>query len=173
MSTAAFVAAGAGAAVAKHGNRGVSSKSGSADVLAMLSVKTDYDPPSWPLLDDIGVAACSPTCSSAMARHAIRPRREIGIRTLFNILGLTNPAGSRRSDARGLQRHAAAAGGRRLPPSARSIAVVRSSDGLDEITTTRPSTVAEVTPAGVSVGILDRRIERRHRLAGRTREGAV
>ncbi|MFO1530695.1 MAG: anthranilate phosphoribosyltransferase [Kiritimatiellia bacterium] len=159
-TTAAFVAAGAGAAVAKHGNRGVSSKSGSADVLAALGVKTDCDPAVMTrCLDDIGVAFLfAPVLHPAM-KHAIGPRREIGIRTLFNILGpLTNPAGARRgvlgvyNDT--LLRLVADAS---HALGAERLFVVHGSDGLDEITTTGPSTVAEVTPAGVNVGILDPR----------------
>ena len=159
-TTAAFVAAGAGAAVAKHGNRGVSSKSGSADVLAALGVKTDCDPSVMTrCLDDIGVAFLfAPVLHPAM-KHAIGPRREIGIRTLFNILGpLTNPAGARRgvlgvyNDT--LLRLVADAS---HALGAERLFVVHGSDGLDEITTTGPSTVAEVTPAGVKVSILDPR----------------
>jgi anthranilate phosphoribosyltransferase len=97
-TAAALVAAGAGAAVAKHGNRSVSSRSGSADVLEVLGVALDLSPEDLgTCLDEVGIAFLfAPRLHLAM-RHAIGPRREIGIRTLFNILGpLTNPAGAHR-----------------------------------------------------------------------------
>lgn len=97
-TAAALVAAGAGAAVAKHGNRSVSSRSGSADVLEALGVGLDLSAKALgDCLDEVGIAFLfAPRLHLAM-RHAIGPRREIGIRTLFNILGpLTNPAGAHR-----------------------------------------------------------------------------
>jgi len=95
-TAAAFVVAGAGAAVAKHGNRSVSSRCGSADVLEELGVNLDLSAEQVSqCLDDIGVGFLfAPKLHPAM-KHAIGPRREIGIRTVFNILGpLTNPAGA-------------------------------------------------------------------------------
>jgi anthranilate phosphoribosyltransferase len=94
-TTVAFVAAGAGVAVAKHGNRSVSSKSGSADVLQALGINIEM--PSHRLeecLNEVGIAFLfAPMMHQAM-KFAIGPRREIGIRTIFNVLGpLTNPAG--------------------------------------------------------------------------------
>jgi anthranilate phosphoribosyltransferase len=97
-TAAALVAAGGGVAIAKHGNRAVSSQSGSADVLEALGVRIDLDAEqiSW-CLEDVGIAFLfAPMLHPAM-RHALAPRREIRIRTLFNILGpLTNPAGAQR-----------------------------------------------------------------------------
>ncbi|RPH70092.1 anthranilate phosphoribosyltransferase, partial [bacterium] len=99
ISTAvAFVAAGAGVRVAKHGNRAVSSGCGSADVLESLGIKVDLDPQA--------AAACirqagigflfAPIFHTAM-RHAVGPRKELGFRTIFNVLGpLANPAGVER-----------------------------------------------------------------------------
>ncbi len=97
-TAAALVAAGGGVVIAKHGNRAVSSKSGSADVLEALGVKIDLDASRLSTcLDAVGIAFLfAPVLHPAM-RHAIGPRREIRIRTLFNILGpLTNPAGAER-----------------------------------------------------------------------------
>lgn len=97
-TAAALVACGGGANVAKHGNRAVSSKSGSADVLEALGVRIDLDSDQMSrCLDDVGIAFLfAPTLHPAM-KHAIGPRRDIRIRTLFNILGpLTNPAGADR-----------------------------------------------------------------------------
>ena len=97
ISTAsAFVAAGAGITVAKHGNRSVSSQSGSADVLAALGVKVDAPKEKVEeCLEKIGVGFLfAPLLHEAM-KYAVQPRREVGIRTIFNLLGpLTNPAGA-------------------------------------------------------------------------------
>jgi len=97
ISTAtAFVAAGAGATIAKHGNRSVSSKCGSADVLQALGVNLDIPPERVrDCVEKVGIGFMfAPLFHSAM-KHAIGPRREIGIRTIFNVLGpLTNPAGA-------------------------------------------------------------------------------
>lgn len=93
-TTTAFVVAGAGVPVAKHGNRSVSSQCGSADVLEALGVKLDIEPDKVAAcIDEVGIGFLfAPLLHSAMG-HAMPPRREIGIRTVFNILGpLTNPA---------------------------------------------------------------------------------
>jgi len=93
-TTMAFVVAGAGLPVAKHGNRSVSSKSGSADLLEALGVKIDLSPDEVKsVLNEIGISFLyAPVFHQAM-KHAIGPRREVGIRSIFNILGpLTNPA---------------------------------------------------------------------------------
>ncbi|MHB8171335.1 MAG: anthranilate phosphoribosyltransferase [Thermincolia bacterium] len=95
-TTTAFVLAGAGLPVAKHGNRSVSSKSGSADVLEALGVDLNLNPDAVSqCLDEIGIGFLfAPALHGAM-KYAIGPRREIGVRTIFNILGpLTNPAGA-------------------------------------------------------------------------------
>ena len=98
ISTAsALVAAGAGAIVAKHGNRSISSKCGSADVLEALGVNITIDPADVArCIETVGIGFLfAPGLHGAM-KHAIGPRRELGIRTIFNILGpLTNPAGAR------------------------------------------------------------------------------
>ncbi|MBM7622594.1 anthranilate phosphoribosyltransferase [Sporohalobacter salinus] len=93
-TTTAFVAAGGGVPVAKHGNRSVSSKSGSADVLEELGVNLDLTAQQVAdVVDSIGIGFMyAPNFHSAM-KYAIKPRKEVGIRTIFNILGpLTNPA---------------------------------------------------------------------------------
>lgn len=95
-TAAAFVVAGAGATVAKHGNRSVSSRCGSADVLEHLGIHIDLTPEQvQQCIDDVGIGFLfAPRFHGAM-KHAINPRKEIGIRTIFNILGpLTNPAGA-------------------------------------------------------------------------------
>lgn len=93
-TAAAFVAAAAGAAVAKHGNRSVSSRCGSADVLEALGVRIDLTPDAVrECIDQVGIGFLfAPLFHSGM-RHAVGPRKEIGIRSVFNVLGpLTNPA---------------------------------------------------------------------------------
>lgn len=95
-TTVAFVVAGAGVTVAKHGNRAVSSRSGSADVLTRLGVRIDLPPEQVEAcVNEIGIGFLfAPTFHGAM-KHAVGPRREIGVRTIFNLLGpLTNPAGA-------------------------------------------------------------------------------
>ena len=128
-TTVAFVAAGAGLCVAKHGNRAMSSQCGSADVLNELGVNIEAGPAKVAeCLDEAGIGFLfAPLLHGAM-KHAIGPRREIGTRTVFNILGpLTNPAGARRQ----------------MLGSERAY-VVHGSDGLDEITSTGPSQVTEL-----------------------------
>jgi anthranilate phosphoribosyltransferase len=95
-TTSAFVVAGAGVAVAKHGNRSVSSHCGSADVLEAAGVSLNLSPEQiGHCVQEVGIGFLfAPALHGAM-KHAIGPRREIGIRTIFNILGpLTNPAGA-------------------------------------------------------------------------------
>lgn len=97
ISTAtAFVVAGAGIPVAKHGNRSVSSKCGSADVLKNLGVRIDCPPEKVEeCLDEIGIGFIFAPLYHGAMKHAIGPRQEIGVRTIFNVLGpLTNPAGA-------------------------------------------------------------------------------
>ena len=155
ISTAsAFVAAGAGITVAKHGNRSVSSKCGSADVLATLGVKIDCPAAVMDrCLAEIGIAFLfAPTLHPAM-KFAIGPRREIGIRSIFNILGpLSNPAGARHgvlgvyheSLVTTLAQASATLG-------AKHLFVVHGRDGLDEITTTTASLIGEVRDGEVRV----------------------
>jgi len=95
-TTAAFIAAGAGLKVAKHGNRAMSSKSGSADVLEALGVRIELTAgQAEECLNEVGIAFMFAPSFHPSMKYASVPRREIGIRTVFNILGpLTNPAGA-------------------------------------------------------------------------------
>lgn len=146
-TTVAFVAAGAGCTVAKHGNRAMSSQCGSADVLAALGVNVEAGPAQvGRCLDEAGIGFLfAPALHGAM-KHAIGPRRELGTRTVFNLLGpLTNPAGAKRQllgvfDADLTERLAAVLG---ALGSERAF-VVHGSDGLDELTLTGPSRVTEL-----------------------------
>jgi len=148
VSTASsFVAAAAGAKVAKHGNRSVSSTSGSSDVLEQLGVPLDLDPAQVArAIREVGVGFMfAPAHHSAM-RHAIGPRRELGLRTLFNILGpLTNPAGVQRQ-VLGVFRaglcEPLAQVLRKLGST--HVLVVHSDDGLDEISIAAGTRVAEL-----------------------------
>jgi anthranilate phosphoribosyltransferase len=96
-TTAAFIVAGAGLKVAKHGNRAMSSKSGSADVLEALGVKIELTPEQVEkCLNEVGIGFMFAPAFHPSMKYASVPRREIGIRTVFNILGpLTNPAGAK------------------------------------------------------------------------------
>jgi anthranilate phosphoribosyltransferase len=144
---AAFVAAGAGAVVAKHGNRSVSSKCGSADVLRALGVniKAPVEVVER-CLNEAGIGFLyAPLLHKAM-KYAIGPRREIGIRTVFNILGpLTNPAGAT-AQLLGVYDAALTATLAHVLKelgTARAF-VVHGDDGEDEISLTGPTTVAEL-----------------------------
>jgi len=154
ISTAsAFVVAAAGAYVAKHGNRGVSSTSGSADVLEKLGVRIGLPAEIVARgIEELGVGFMfAPAHHSAM-RHAIGPRREMGLRTVFNILGpMTNPAGVKRlvigvyDDA--LCRPVAEV---LMQLGAERVLVVHSADGLDEISAAASTHLVEGGPDGIS-----------------------
>ena len=145
-TAAALVAAAAGAPVAKHGNRSVSSKSGSADVLAALGVKIDVDPETaGRTLDTVGIAFLfAPLLHPAM-REVMPVRRELGMRTIFNVLGpLTNPAGARRQVMGVYSEALVEPIGHVLRDLGAEHALVVHGDGMDEITTTGRTRVAEV-----------------------------
>jgi anthranilate phosphoribosyltransferase len=145
-TTAAFIVAGAGQIVAKHGNRAVTSRTGSADVLDALGVQVDMaGPEAAGALDEVGITFLfAPTYHAAM-RHAAPVRRELGVRTVFNLLGpLCNPAGA-------TAQIVGVFDGELVPVIANVLGklgltralVVHGSDGLDEITVSGPTRVAE------------------------------
>jgi len=148
ISTAAmFVAAAAGARVAKHGGRSVSSKSGSADVLEALGAKINLKPEQVAQsINEVGVGFMfAPNHHSAM-KHAAPVRKELGVRTIFNILGpLTNPAGAKNQlmgvfhpDLVGIQAHVL----QRL--GSRHVMVVHGLESLDEISISGPTMIGEL-----------------------------
>jgi anthranilate phosphoribosyltransferase len=149
----AFVAAAAGAKVAKHGGRSVSSTCGSADVLEALGVNVNLTPDQVAhCVDEIGVGFMfAPNHHSAM-KHAAPVRRELGVRTIFNLLGpLTNPAGAKRQimgvfaqTLTGKLAHVLQNLG------AEHVLVVHGADGMDEISYTGDSYIAELKDGKVS-----------------------
>jgi anthranilate phosphoribosyltransferase len=156
-TTVAFVVSACGVKVAKHGNRAVSSSCGSADVLESLGVNLNVRPETVErCISEIGIGFLfAPALHGAM-KHAIGPRREIGIRTIFNILGpLTNPAaadcqvlGVYRDDLVEKLAHVLKKLG------CRSGFVVHGADGMDEITLAGETRVARVTSQGVEVSVI-------------------
>jgi anthranilate phosphoribosyltransferase len=145
-TAAALIAAGAGVTIAKHGNRAMSGTVGGADVLEALGVKLDLPPERVAAcIDTVGIGFLfAPSFHPAM-RHAAAPRRELGVRTLFNLLGpLSNPAGARRQvvgvfAAEWTEPLAHALG--RL--GSEHVLVVHGADGLDEITLAAPTQLSE------------------------------
>ncbi len=153
ISTAsAFVVAGAGGRVAKHGNRSVSSRSGSADLLEAAGVRLDLSPEEVALcIREVGVGFMFAPQHHGAMRHAVGPRREMGVRTVFNLLGpLTNPA-SAPNQVIGVF------SGEWVEPVAqvlarlgsRHVLVVHAEDGLDEISIGAPTKVAELKEGAV------------------------
>ncbi|MBU5636299.1 anthranilate phosphoribosyltransferase [Geomonas sp. Red69] len=153
-TTVAFIVSACGVKVAKHGNRAVSSSCGSADVLEALGVNLDVTPETVErCISEIGIGFLfAPALHGAM-KHAIGPRREIGVRTIFNILGpLTNPAGAD-CQVLGVYREELV---EKLAQVLKKLGcrrgyVVHGSDGMDEVTLTGESTIAEVSADGVKV----------------------
>lgn len=146
-TTTAFVVAGAGGHVAKHGNRAASSRSGSADVLEALGINLDAPPEVVrACIEEVGFGFLFAPRFHPAFKHALAPRREIGIRTVFNILGpLTNPAQALRylqgvptaAHTELMARVLAGLGAERA-------FVVHGQDGMDEISICAPTQVAEV-----------------------------
>ncbi|MFO7607241.1 MAG: anthranilate phosphoribosyltransferase [Desulfurivibrionaceae bacterium] len=145
-TAAAFVVAGAGVTVAKHGNRSITSHCGSADVLEALGVNLDLPPVSvGRCIREVGIGFMFAPIMHGAMKHAIGPRREIGIRTVFNVLGpLTNPAGANVQVmgvfAPGLTGKLAAVLGRL---GALRAMVVCGAGNMDELTVTGETRVAE------------------------------
>jgi anthranilate phosphoribosyltransferase len=159
VSTAsAMVVAAAGGRVAKHGNRSISSSSGSADLLEQAGVRLDLTPEQVAAcVDEVGVGFMFAPRHHGAMRHAVAPRREMAVRTIFNVLGpLTNPAGAPNlligvyaaewvePLARVMQRL-----------GAEHVLVVHSDDGLDEISIGAPTRVAELKGGEVATFTLD------------------
>jgi anthranilate phosphoribosyltransferase len=157
-TTVAFVAAGAGLKIAKHGNRAATSKCGSADVLAELGVNLDLTPEQvGQCIDEIGMGFLfAPKLHPAM-KYAIGARKQMGVRTIFNILGpITNPAGAKRQlmgvftpDLTDFLAHVLGALG------AKSAIVVCGYGGLDELTTTGPNRISQYLNGEVTSYELD------------------
>jgi anthranilate phosphoribosyltransferase len=151
-TAAAFVVAAAGMPVAKHGNVGVTTKAGSADVLRALGVKVDLDPGRvGEIFDEIGICFMFAPLHHAATRRVAMVRRDLGVRTIFNLLGpLTNPAGAP-FQVIGVSREAAcekvAMALSRL--GTERAWIVRGEDGLDEITIFDKTVVYEVSLHGV------------------------
>ena len=153
-TTVSFVVSACGVKVAKHGNRSVSSACGSADVLEKLGINLDVTPETVEnCIDQIGIGFLfAPALHGAM-KYAIGPRREIGIRTIFNILGpLTNPAGAD-CQVMGVYRAELVEklAGVLYKLGCRHGFVVHGSDGMDEMTLTGDTLIAEVTTEGVTM----------------------
>ncbi len=152
-TTAAFVAAGAGLCVAKHGNRAATSQSGSADVLGALGVNIEASPETVSrCLDDVGIGFLFAISLHGAMKYAIGPRREIGARTIFNALGpLSNPAGAKRQVV-GVYSAALTEtlAGVLATLGSEHAFVVHGSDGLDEMTLTGPTRVSELKAGSVS-----------------------
>lgn len=157
-TAAAFVIAGTGRKVAKHGNRAASSNCGSADVLAELGVNLDLTPEQvGKCIDEIGIGFLfAPKFHPAM-KHAIGPRRELGQRTIFNILGpLTNPAGATHQVIGvfdpGLTEPMAEVLGEL---GGRAALVVHGHGGVDELTTSGPNRVSHLKDGRVKTYEMD------------------
>lgn len=151
----AFVVAGAGVRVAKHGNRSISSRCGSADLLEGMGVEIAMHPEDVARsIREIGIGFLFAPAMHAAMRYAQPVRRELRMRTVFNLLGpLTNPAGANAQVAGASSEHAAELiAGALAGLGLRRGFVVHGSDGLDEITTTGPSLAFEIR---------DGRVERR------------
>jgi anthranilate phosphoribosyltransferase len=146
-TTAAFVAAGAGIPVVKHGNRSVSSTCGSADVLSALGVNLSVDPEAQAgIIEQVGIAFLFAPSHHPAMRHVMAARQEIGCRTVFNILGpLTNPAGAGAQVLGVYHPNLTITMAKVLRLLGITRAMVVHGNGLDEITTTGETTVSELS----------------------------
>lgn len=157
-TAAALVCAGAGARVAKHGNRAASSRCGSADVLEALGVTIDLSPEAVALcIEEAGMGFCFAPLFHPAMRHAAGPRRELGVATIFNFLGpLTNPAGATSqalgvADVRMLDLMVEALG--RL--GSHHVVAFHGHGGLDELALSGPSQVVELNRGAIRRWVLD------------------
>lgn len=157
-TTAAFVVAGYGVKVAKHGNRAASSRSGSADLLMALGGNLELTPEQVAeCVDEVGIGFLYAVKHHPAMRHAIGPRRELGQRTIFNVLGpLTNPAGATHQligvydpSLTEPMAHVLRALG------SKAAFVVHGADGLDELSTTGPNRVSYLKNGEVTTFVLD------------------
>jgi anthranilate phosphoribosyltransferase len=146
-TTAAFIAAGAGCRVAKHGNRSATSQCGSADVLEALGARIDLEPDAVAAcIEEVGFGFMFAPKHHSATRHVVPVRKALGVRTIFNFLGpLTNPAGAKRqvvgvSDPAKLETLALAL----AELGAESALVVSSADGLDEFSVSGTTRVVEL-----------------------------
>jgi len=148
ISTAScFVVAAAGGKVAKHGNRSISSKSGSADLLEAAGVNLDLDPEQVAeCVNEVGVGFMFAPKHHGAMKHAIGPRKEMGVRTIFNVLGpLTNPAGAPNQLLGVFSKELVEPLAHVLANlGSRHVLVVHSEDGMDEISIGAPTWVAEL-----------------------------
>ena len=159
-TTVAFVAAGAGVRVAKHGNRSVTSRSGSADVLEALGMNLSSSTPDIQrALDEAGITFMFAPKFHAAMKYAIGPRREIGIRTIFNILGpLSNPARVNCQVVGVFSEELGETYARVLGELGHERAfVVHGTDGLDEVTLSAPTIVWDVEKGSVKRYLFDPR----------------
>jgi anthranilate phosphoribosyltransferase len=157
-TTSAFVVAGSGTRVAKHGNRAASSKSGSADVLMALGANLDLKPEQVGLcVEQVGIGFLYAVNHHPAMRHAIGPRREIGQRTVFNLLGpLTNPAAATHQLLGVYDPGLTDTMARVLGTLGSQAAwVVHGADGLDELSTTGPNRVSRLSHGEVTTFELD------------------
>lgn len=144
---AAFVGAAAGIPIAKHGNRAVSSRSGSADVLAALGAEIDLTAiEALSCLEDTGLCFLFAQAYHPAMKHAAEARKQLGFRTIFNILGpLTNPAGATKQVLGVFQPHLVESVGKALLQlGTRRAMVVHGGGGIDELSLQGPNLVAEV-----------------------------
>jgi len=145
-TTAAFVVAGTGITVAKHGNRSISSRSGSADVLSALGVKIDLTPDRVAdCIDEVGIGFLFAPLYHGAMKHCTGPRQELGIRTLLNLLGpLTNPAGATHQVLGVYDAKLTEVLGRvLLDLGSQHCFVLHGMDGLDEVTLSDRTKVSE------------------------------
>jgi anthranilate phosphoribosyltransferase len=152
-TTAALIAAGAGCAVAKHGNRSATSSSGSADVLEALGARIDLDASAVAAcIEEAGFGFMFAPAHHQATRFVVPVRRELAVRTIFNLLGpLTNPAGARRQVIGvAYPDHMQIIAGTLAKLGAERALVVSGEDGLDELSTAAPTKVLEVNGAEIT-----------------------